>query len=623
MNRAGLLVLVAAVACGPVTPTTSGLTPMNSCPEHPCDEYVQGGAPPVCEQGACIVNAEPSAVLVVALPSDSYFAPGRTFAVSFPLPGLACATGTCAQLPDVAVVREAYSVSPQVQQQSLMYSLNPQYGLTTVPVDVTYRPLWPPSSVSEADDAIAAGLPLEPVDVESIVNSSGMAVPGPAGSPSQLFETYMQPGNYLRSMTPRPPLDAILPPEVRVVSVQPGTQFADNSMNVDATLKMGAGNPVIPSFVVTRVDPTANFEGWTAFLRDQTSGQVLSNVVTLGSVNSATFNLFTNHFPPGGDALTNAELVQQPPPGQAIPTGVFQGVNVLLPQQEPYSAMPPPSVFSGHVSAADGTPVEADVIFESTAIYASQTPGPPYPPQSANYFYAAHASATVKAPSGPSTYDVQLPPGQYRVSVRPFDPVSPSVTAPAPPPAYAVTLGSTLDVPAPLTIGPAPPPAPGATALAVSPTQSVAGIALTADERTLAGAAVDAVPAACADGSTAPSCLPHAREATTDDHGTFVLWLDPGTYRLRVRPPDGSRLPWAWLYKPVVVGPMLQSGLQLLVPAPIYVGLTLKDPQGNAIVRAIVRVFQLPDAATGWQEMGRAITDVSGHYDMYLAPPNP
>jgi hypothetical protein len=620
VRRAGLLV-VAAAACGPLTPTASEPTPTNTCPDHPCDEYIQSGAPPICEQGACIVNAMPSAVLVVALPNDSYFAPGRTFAVSFPLTALACPTGTCAQLPDVAVVREAYSVTPQVQQQSLKYSLNPQYGLTTLPVQVTYRPLWPPSSVSGADDAIAAGLPLEPVNVESNVNNSGMAVPGPAGSPSQLFETYLQPGNYLRSIRPLPPLDAILPPEVRIVSVQPGTQFADNSMNVDATLKMGAGNPVIPSFVVTRVDPMANFEGWTAFLRDQTTGQVLSNVVTLGSTNSASFNLFTNHFPPDGDALTNAELVQQPSPGQAIPTGVFQGVNVLLPQQEPYSAMPPPSVFSGRVLAPDGTPVEADVIFESTAIYASQTPGPPYSPQSANYFYTTHASATVDASSGASTYHVRLPPGRYRVSVRPFDPLVTSVTAPVPPPANAVTLESTFDVPAPTAPGPAPPPAPAVTALVVSPTQSVAGIALVSDARTLAGAAVDAVPAACADGTTAPSCLPHAREATTDDQGNFVLWLDPGTYRLRVRPPDGSRLPWAWLDKPVVVGPMLQTGLQLVVPAPVNVGYTLKDPQGNAIVRAIVRVFQLPDVATGWQEMGRAITDVSGHYDMYLAPP--
>jgi hypothetical protein len=620
MRRAAWLALAAA-ACGPVDAASSAPTPANACPDHPCDAYVQPGAPPICEQGACIVNAMPSAVLVVALPGDSYFAPGRTFAVAFPPPSLPCPPSTCAQLPDVAVVRAQYSVTPQVQQMSLQYSLNPQHGKTSLPVHVTYRPLWPPTSLSEADDAIAAGLPLEPVEIESVVNESG-DVPGPAGSPSQMFVSYMQPGNYLRSITPRPPLDAICPPEVRVVSVKAGTQFADNSMNVDPTLEMGSGNSTIPVFTVTLVDPDATLGGWTAFLRDQTTGQVLSNGVTLGSTNSVTFNLLTNHFPVGGDALNNAELVEQPPAGQAIPTGVFAPVaNVLLPQNEPYSAMPPPQVVRGFVSAADGTPVEADVIFESTAIYASQTPVtagvtpmPAYVLQTANYFYAAHAYAR-KDESGAAGYFVQLPPGLYRVSVRPSEPLAMSVTGPQAVPPYAVTMGPVLEVPFDKT------PAPVTTVFVASPTQAVPGSALVSDGRPLAGAAVDAIPAACADGSTAHSCLPRARETITQADGTFVLWLDPGAYRMRVRPADGTRLPWMWLPQPVVVGPTMPSLPQFVVPAPIYAGLTLKDPQGNPIVRAIVRVFEAPDAATGWAEMGRAITDVSGHYDMYLAPP--
>jgi hypothetical protein len=61
------------------------------------------------------------------------------------------------------------------------------------------------------------------------------------------------------------------------------------------------------------------------------------------------------------------------------------------------------------------------------------------------------------------------------------------------------------------------------------------------------------------------------------------------------------------------------------VPAPVYAGLTLHDPGDNPIVDAIVRVFRLPSqGGTGSSpavEVGHAITDDQGHYDMYLAPP--
>jgi hypothetical protein len=49
--------------------------------------------------------------------------------------------------------------------------------------------------------------------------------------------------------------------------------------------------------------------------------------------------------------------------------------------------------------------------------------------------------------------------------------------------------------------------------------------------------------------------------------------------------------------------------------------LTLHDAQENPIVNAIVRVFQQAGQPAGWVEIGRAITDATGHYDMYLAPP--
>ena len=60
------------------------------------------------------------------------------------------------------------------------------------------------------------------------------------------------------------------------------------------------------------------------------------------------------------------------------------------------------------------------------------------------------------------------------------------------------------------------------------------------------------------------------------------------------------------------------------VPAPLYAGLELLDPIGNPIVNAIVRAFALPaqtSPPTPAIELGEAITDATGQYDLYVALP--
>jgi hypothetical protein len=157
--------------------------------------------------------------------------------------------------------------------------------------------------------------------------------------------------------------------------------------------------------------------------------------------------------------------------------------------------------------------------------------------------------------------------------------------------------------------------------LRVTATQRIEGRAIVADGRPLSGAEVDAIPVQCADGSADASCLPHARETGTGEDGTFGIWLDPGgSYLLRVRPADGTRLPWTFIPKPLAVGSGLTTAPPVIVPAPVSVGLTLQDPNENAIVRAVVRIFE-PVPSAGWLEVGRSLTDSTGHYEMYLAPP--
>ncbi len=569
-------------------------------------------------------------LLVVSLAGDSYFAPDRTLAV--PFQGVPCATGTCAQLPGVAVVRGAYTVSPHVQKDILQYSLNLQNALTTLPVHASYRPLWPQTALSESADAIAAGLPLEPVEAASMTNVDYLDsnVAGPAAGPSQMFATYVQPGNYERTLTPLPPLDGVFPPEVRIVNVpmvsagSENLSFEDDPMNVDSTTQTNAGR-VTPAFNISRSDMRP-LDGWSAFLRDQTTKQTVSNVAALSGTFASNVVLATNRFPPDGDSLTDTELVLSPPAGQAMPTAVFAPQGRMLSADEIYPVLPKATNIQGIVSAGNGTPVEADVVFEAIGI-ATARANPTgvataiCPLNATNFEYVARVSARFDS-TGNSAFSVELPVGAYRVSIRPVDAPPPAPGALAPEPAFGVTIMSPFVVPcgspepacSPCTV-------PSDPTLLVTSTRPIQGFAKVADGRFLTGAVVDAIPISCTDGSSSAACLPRARQAATDD-GAFRLWLDAGaSYRLRVRPADGSRLPWTWQPVPLVVKPGVIGPIQFLVHAPVYAGLTLSDPGQDPIVNAVVRIYTPSDSAMGWLEIGRAITDATGHYDLYLPPP--
>ena len=626
---------------------------MNTCPEHPCEAYAQQpGAPPECNGGVCLVTAQIGPlVLVVSLPQDSYFAPSRTFAVSFsdllsaspsdPMcaPGTWVATtGNCARLPDMGVPLGAYTVKPS-DAERLNFPLNPPGVQTTLPVVVTYRPRWPLGSPT-AGDAAAAGLPLPPVETTSIADSR--VSPGPAQAPGLEFQSYLQHGFYERTVAPQPPFDRVFPPEVRVVEVVvpgPSLPFEYDVMSVDVTRRTGSQGTVIPTFDLTRA---AGLDGWVALLRDQTTKRPISNVVPLSGTTDTNVVLATNHAPADLDALTNAELVLAPPAGEPIPTGVFQPTGTPpaseLPRPETYLPLPAPALVQGTLAGVDGTPVEGDLVFEATGIDVATPDIKLFPAgNSTNFEYVATASArrdragaaadaasgesggdegAVSSDGSTSNYSVTLPRGQYRVTVRPVDSVAQART-----PSFEVTVVDSFVVP------------PDAEALTMPLTvklqQLVRGTALLWDDRPLAQASVDALPLQCASGGSA-SCLPRVGlPTTTADDGTFSLMLDEGMYVLRVRPLEGTRLPWVW--QVIVVGPALGALPPLRVPAPVYAGLTLHDPQDNPIVSAIVRVFQMAPAqgaASGSKplpaiEIGRSFTDAYGHYDMYIAQAAP
>jgi hypothetical protein len=623
--------MLALTGCVSVTATPdSGVSPpFNVCPTHPCTAYSQTPAP-ICNGGACLVSSLYSnLLLVVSLAEDSDFAPGQSLAIPYGSlnPGTVTCAGTapCAQLPGYAIVQGAYTVQPQVQ---LAYPTGVGWNLgnpgqpTALPIHVTYRPLVQPGPAGTATfDATSLGLPLDVIPAFVVVETAPSSPIGPAKGPSIGFQANLQANwPYEATFQPDPPFDAAFPPEVETVTfITTGTQNDNDSLVPDPTLVLHGAPQTgaqIPSFSVYRVPD--GLAGWQTYLRHATTRRRVSSVGTLGTRTNdcastpCTIVLPTNYHPADGDALTGAEIVIVPPASLSLPTYVagFLGGEFLYAQH--YPVLPPPLAVNGSVTAVGGTtPVEADLYFEVTqgntmeGIYTNE-PSVGLALNATNFEYTAKATALIDPSTNKASYSISLPPGAYSVTVRPLDAMHQVTTLP----------GFDVD------------PAAGAMSpdLQVDGLRPVLGSVLIKDERPMAGALVEAVPAPCTSGATGPCVpidpltMPREAQTTTAANGAFDLTLDPGSYLLRIQPQDGTLFPW--VTQPLLVGPTAVTVPAIFIPAPVHAGVELFDPYGNPVVHAVVRVYQVPASGPAI-EVGRALTDETGTYDLYLAPSSP
>lgn len=601
----GAVTLVAA-SCGPGTgPVPVGLSgPVNACPSHACSAYQGSAVTPSCgTDGACEVPPVLTGlILTVSLSEDSYFAPGQTFAIPFehlddtpavPITCVPSATLSCTNLPGYGIVQGAYLATPQEQSPAALdWNLGNPGVSTALPVHVTYRPLWPPDAApSGAVDAASLGLPLGPIPAAVVVDTSPSKPPGPGLGNSIGYQANLQPAIYEVTVQPDPPFDAAFPPDVKRVTIAAGSQNDVDMLAYDTTTLEtgGAIGRQIPTFALSRV---GGLVGWTSYLRDPTTLRRISSLATLGA-NTMAVNLPTNHHPADGDALTDAELVIAPPDGLPVPMYKVAAQGGQFSEAQAYPTLAEAAKVSGTVVDVPGsTAVEADLFFEAQAVYLAGTP-PAI--NTANFEYTGRASAR-RDSTGASTFSVTLPSGQYQLTVRPLDAqhevtVTPYVVDP--------TTGA--------------PPGP----LVVDAPRPVQGSASVADTRPLAGATVDFVPVSCAVASSSTLCLPREAWTTCLADGSFAQALDPGGYVLRVQPQDGTRLPW--VTQPLTVGATPVIVPPIRVPAPMHAPQQLLDPLGNPIVAAVVRVFELPAAGPA-VEIGVALTDATGAYDLYLEP---
>jgi hypothetical protein len=640
--------LLAISSCGPVEPPAGVQAPVNSCnpsASDGCNSYgdnLDAGPASCTASGFCAVSTDslPHVLFVVELAQDSFFDPGGTIVVPyehlFDAASDACAPPGCGTLPNVVSAQGSYLMNPCVQSpssecagQGLDFNLGngtpPGSAITALPVTAAFRMRKDPWQ----DDVVALGLPLQPVIAQPFVNSGG-AFQGPNGGPSFAFETSLESnGVYERTIVPDAPYSAVFGPEVSTTTAMVGPFDQELVTQFDVTTEEPGLGPTLPTFSISRAD---GLDGWTAYLRDGTTGSTISNVRSLaGSV--AQDVLLVTRRPGESDALDDAVLVVAPPPGMSVPTGLFAPQGGELPPQLTYPPLPAAVTVRGSIVVLNGATAGADLIFQASSILEENGM-----PNTNNFEFTAYASAEPPASGAAPTYSVMLPPGQYLASVRPTDRAGAVTTY-----NLSVPLVATLEQD-----------------FLLSSQRLVVGSATVVDNRPLAAATVEAVPIGCsaptssveAGASPLPSvattsaCLPRDEQTTTLADGSFSIALDPGDYRLRVEPAAGTNLPW--VTQSLVVGGQqtsldaqastpaqdaasdagtMQAPIRFVVPAPANAGMQLKDSLGNSIVNAVVRAFWIPAVSTSAGaspsvplELGRGFTDTSGQYDLYVDP---
>jgi hypothetical protein len=469
-------------------------------------------------------------------------------------------------------------------------------------VQATFIPLWSAGNGSYVD-ATALGLPLQSLVSDTIPNPGLQPTPGPGGGPGMEFYLAegLPPLVYQRILQPLAPFDRAYPPDVELVDLTASTQPSEEPVWIGFDATRGTnpdGNLQQPTFDLKRADG-GSIDGWAAYLRDAVTLRPLSQIAQLSGTDESV-TLLTNHHPASGDALTGSQLVLAPPPRSPVPTWLFTPVNLTL-YSGTFPRLPPP--VSVQISVVDhaSRPTPADLVFEAVDVcrYALNDPTPVDDLLSANHDF----SYVTRASAETGTVTVQLPLGGYRVTAIPRN------------------GDAALTVVTPLALANndcSPKAAPLILKVPLLSPSEVTGVAVVADGRPLANATVEFVPTKCADGEVDVACLPRGAQTIIGAGGSFSAPLDPGGYLLRVRPAEASGLPW--VVQPLDVTPTATTIAPVTtVPAPIYAGLQLFDALGNPAAQALVQVFENPASGTPY-EIGQAITDATGHFDMYLDP---
>jgi hypothetical protein len=642
--------------CGPIVVPASTTTPSNSCAaSSDCASYCPAKAVVPCMASdltceetlsgpACVSSSQKGLtaadlVLLIDIPTDSTFVDGQGLTFALQSNDIACAnlpkstcasdgvTGACmasldgknacVQLTNAVLATGAYVVAGMPAGERFG-GLDFKAALTSLPVRATFIPTWPPCTTSVfekngcAAQTVAASLNLPLPNVVALTTWPGStsmgsvlvnAPPGPGSSGPIAWTTFLPAspvGSYYLSVAPVAPYDQFIPPLDYNAPI--GTVIAE-------TAPGGRTGPPPIAVNLFGEDPT----GWTVYIREEHPPQrIVSNVASI-QTNGMTDSVTLYTFPSSATPPPELQVVASPPPGKVLPQ-LIQGNGL---DGITYRPVPPAVTVSGVVLDAGGASMDGTLHFVGTELLDVSAAGDCSTEDHLDLAYEAFV------PTSAGAFNVSLPQGIYSVTIDP----GPSSNA-----AKTTLLSQSFRL-------------EGAACLqknmqieavhlrAANPAL-LRGTVTIADGRPLGNVEVDINPSGLLLQQTSPTGglvlaetdWPRATSTITHADGSFSVPVDPipydfATYDVSVRPMAETRLPWIVYPGVVVTTAASQSALALVVPAPTVLGpLTIHDSNDVGVAQAVVRAYAFTSSTGPAAQIGEALTDGAGTFEMFLTP---
>lgn len=659
------------IACSSSIDITPTVTVSNSCKNNgDCAGYVQCSVSPctgnnlTCVSGACVANGNLKSLarlqstpyiatpytLVVSMPDTSAYAASATlvfqnsdFVLAQPVtrqnqapPCSGTATSdTCVVLISNTEVQGDYETGPSTANQ-VGVVVNSGSVQTSLPVHTTFRLLDSDTSTITTQESI--GLPSPPIFARITNSLVASSVPqGPNGSALVAWDTYLPQGRYSREISVDPPFNAVFPPWFDFITVkgQPQSDQVKLGARPDPDAPAIAGTPLDQNRTYTITPGSFPLTGWSAYIRNSTTGAIISSTTTFGTLEfastSITLNTVTPSLPsvPTPTDLTGDELVIAPPIGVIEPSLIAGAVagKILVPNYP--DPVPTPALVSGVVFAADGSdagsptskPIPAWLDFISV-------PGPQELSQPAN-FEADLRYRTSLHTAADGSYSVTLPRGPYDVIVTPDLSTG-----------YAVTflnhrvaddtVANSGDHLIQSGIG-----------LPVNLPAQLSGHVTLTNGRPLGGVTIEARPSLSqfpnssipAELATAlPPVMPvqHSPSTITDANGFYSMPVDPGIYDVFAEVPASSGFAWGVttshaVFAPTTIldggGSVVPDAVDIKVPAPVDATMTIYVPSSSEVVPgALVRAYVTAGPNSTQIQIGQGMTDSNGVLKLLLPP---
>jgi hypothetical protein len=621
------LVVAAAWACDPIGSSTASHVPVNDCTIATCSLY-EGNPQPSCSAGRCVHGKPQFAyVLVVDVPTTSFYAAGSTFVLrsqdhdKFIDTSGKCPPLSCWQLPVLAQVTTSLAVT-----QSAATALAVNVGTTDpqpLGIATTFFALSPDAPAMDASDHLAVDVGLFVPNVIAGITASDQTVIYPQTL------AYVPPGRWQRSAVPA---DSGVPPIITPLTIAANKVLSDEIVvgKDPNALDVQPDGPLVP-----QISRNGGLDGFSIWLEDQVTRMRVSSARALTGETDAvrldTVNQNVLVTPANGNAvsvLRKLDAVVAPPSATlALPTYRNGTENGAI-AEVTFPALVPPAPLTGQVTDEVGANVSASIVFDGQSI----APVAPDTPDTALKY------RTSVDTNGSGAFATVLPPGVYDVTVIP------SVASGR---ARLFAHGLQIQPGAVVTSG------GGKNACAGTPVRCtfsvpkksvvtgrvVVGLSVPdANKPPLAGATVLALPSAAQDGignkRTSPWLFPREAHATTADDGTFTLAADEGLYDIVIVPRSGTGYPRALALR-TKIGPSTDgdagadagAGTDLgtiKVGAPSVLSFSVQDPSNNPLRQTVVRLFahSLSDTVN-FYELGEGLTNDLGQVEVLIGPQPP